>query len=478
MIQFNFDLINSVQNYLLCAAGIWVAIALIKRSDPNVLQKPFTWKVLFLINLLAILPISISVIIDTHYPLPSNWLSPISQSAPAQSMADTAPFHTAINMQLVFGMIYLVGFGLFGWRLGLKLKHLYRFIDQSKAFQPNSVSNNLKNRSVETTLFSDEQLAFIKKHKVDIKISSEPISPFAFGLFQKTMVLPAYVFELPHDKAKLLIAHELCHIKHRDPTILIIMHILCCLFWFNPMNWRYLKYMNLAMELRVDQEITRSSTVEPKLYAQTLLDVMKHSLIALPSAMMTQSVNTNQKIQIKQRITTIMTQSKLSRRKNVKSMACWSLMMLSWPIVMLSVEAKSGNTKPWQYPLETTVKKINSKFKSIDSFRNNKPHLGVDLKAALGTNIVAPAIGTVVIADDTTMHKNYGKVVVILHANGLRSFYAHLQDFNVNVGDTVQAGDILGQVGVTGKTTGPHLHMEVVLDHTHLDPMNFIDIAE
>jgi beta-lactamase regulating signal transducer with metallopeptidase domain len=472
MIQVSFDLVTSIQNYLLCSAGIWIAITLIKRSDPIVLHKPIVWKSLFTLNLVAILPVTIEVFSEHSYALPSNWLSPIAQTTQLKSFVISTPIHTRIDWTQILILIYLAGLSLMGWRLAVKLKRLYSFINMSEEYS----LNQSKNEPFTCELFSPEQQAFIKKHKIDIRICSQPISPFAFGLFNKTMLLPSYIYQLPKTQAQLLIAHELCHIKHRDPAALMTMHLLCCLFWFNPMNWFYLKYMNLAMEFRVDLELTNNEKIEPKLYAQTLLDVMKYSVVSLPSAMMTQSVNTNQQFQIKQRIITMMSQSKLSRRNNVKAMTCWSLMMLSWPLVMLTVEAKSGNTKPWQYPLDTTVKKINSKFNAIDQIRNNIPHLGVDLRAALGTNIVAPAAGKVLIADETTMHKNYGKVVVVLHPNGLRSFYAHLQDFNVNAGDTVQTGDILGQVGVTGKTTGPHLHMEVVLEGTHLDPMNFIDI--
>jgi beta-lactamase regulating signal transducer with metallopeptidase domain len=468
MIQFNFDLLNSVQNYLLCGAGIWIALAIIKRSDPHALHKPIFWKGLFLVNLIAILPVSIVLLTENNLAFPSNWLNPMTEHLTAQVLSDDISINEAtINWKPMVVWIYLAGLIGFVLRLAVKLRLLQQFIASSTPYPMQS--------NATYDVFTNEQRAFIEKHHINIRICSKPISPFAFGLLQKTIILPAYLFQLPPRKVHLLIAHELCHLKHKDPSSLLTTHLLCCLFWFNPMNWYYLKHMNLAMEFRVDNEIAKRTSVEPKLYAQTLLDVMKHSNIALPTAMMTPSIDTEQKSQIKQRITTIMSQTKISKRKHVKSLACWSLMMLSWPLVMLSVEAESGNSKPWQYPLETSVYKITSKFNAVQKIRNYKPHLGVDFRAALGTNIIAPAPGRVLIADDTTLHRNYGKIVVILHENGLKSFYAHMRDFNVSVGDTVQAGDILGQVGVTGKTTGPHLHMEVVLDHTHLDPMNFID---
>ncbi|MEH2026647.1 LysM peptidoglycan-binding domain-containing M23 family metallopeptidase [Nostoc sp.] len=87
-------------------------------------------------------------------------------------------------------------------------------------------------------------------------------------------------------------------------------------------------------------------------------------------------------------------------------------------------------------------------------------HSGVDLLAAVGTNVLAIAPGTVAFASD---QGSYGKLVIINHSGGLQSRYAQLDSIKVTVGQQVKKGDLLGTVGTSGKPTStqPHLHFEV-----------------
>ncbi|MCG6138653.1 MAG: M23 family metallopeptidase [Nostoc sp. LLA-1] len=87
-------------------------------------------------------------------------------------------------------------------------------------------------------------------------------------------------------------------------------------------------------------------------------------------------------------------------------------------------------------------------------------HSGVDLLAPLGSPVQAIAPGTIVFADD---QGSYGNLVIVNHGGGLQSRYAHLENINVAVGQTVDAGDLLGNVGTTGQPTAtqPHLHFEM-----------------
>ena len=87
-------------------------------------------------------------------------------------------------------------------------------------------------------------------------------------------------------------------------------------------------------------------------------------------------------------------------------------------------------------------------------------HSGVDLSAAIGTNVQAIGSGIVAFAGE---QGSYGKLVVINHQGGLQSRYAHLGSINVNVGQSVKTGDLLGKVGSSGTPTvpEPHLHFEV-----------------
>lgn len=103
-------------------------------------------------------------------------------------------------------------------------------------------------------------------------------------------------------------------------------------------------------------------------------------------------------------------------------------------------------------------------------FRNQHP--GVDIRAKRGTSILAAATGKVVEIERKRF--GYGNKVVVEHAGQLQTLYAHLDTINVNVGDSVTKETVLGTVGMTGWTTGPHLHFEVRNDSGYLNPKQIL----
>jgi murein DD-endopeptidase MepM/ murein hydrolase activator NlpD len=94
-------------------------------------------------------------------------------------------------------------------------------------------------------------------------------------------------------------------------------------------------------------------------------------------------------------------------------------------------------------------------------------HRGVDFRAAHGTPILAAADGRVVLAG---WNGGYGRTVRINHAGGLSTLYAHMARINVQHGQQVRRGQVIGQVGSTGLSTGPHLHYELYRNGQHVDP--------
>lgn len=98
-------------------------------------------------------------------------------------------------------------------------------------------------------------------------------------------------------------------------------------------------------------------------------------------------------------------------------------------------------------------------------------HHGIDLAAPRGALIRAIAAGQVLYADP---FGGYGKVVVVMHSNGLTSHYGHCDTLNVKPGERIKAGDILGTVGSTGLSTGPHLHFEIRIDGKPQDPERYL----
>ena len=110
--------------------------------------------------------------------------------------------------------------------------------------------------------------------------------------------------------------------------------------------------------------------------------------------------------------------------------------------------------------------------RSLFGYRHGRRHQGIDLPYPTGTPVPAAFDGRVRISDYVG---GYGNLVVIRHANGLETFYGHLSKRNVQSGDWVSAGDIIGLGGSTGRSTGPHLHFETRYKGAAFDPSWLID---
>ncbi len=120
---------------------------------------------------------------------------------------------------------------------------------------------------------------------------------------------------------------------------------------------------------------------------------------------------------------------------------------------------------------------INSAFgmRELETENHARVHEGVDIAAPQGEAIHATADGQVVKAG---LSSSYGNFVEIDHGDGITSFYAHMKrPALVRIGEKVQAGEVLGRVGTTGHSTGPHLHFEIRKDGQHYDPTLFLGHA-
>lgn len=104
-------------------------------------------------------------------------------------------------------------------------------------------------------------------------------------------------------------------------------------------------------------------------------------------------------------------------------------------------------------------------------WRWGRMHQGIDVAAGTGTPIAAAAAGTVIVAG---WNGGYGNLVVVDHGNGISTAYAHQSAMSVSVGQSVGQGTILGAVGSTGNSTGPHLHFEVRINGAATDPLPYL----
>ena len=129
-----------------------------------------------------------------------------------------------------------------------------------------------------------------------------------------------------------------------------------------------------------------------------------------------------------------------------------------------------ANSAPNLWPVEGQV--TGSFGERIDPFNGEGAfHSGVDIGSSYGHAIVAPADGVVTLTETLG---GYGKTIMIDHGNGISTRYGHLSGFAVTSGQRVQRGEIIGYVGESGRSTGPHLHYEVRINETPVNPYKYL----
>ena len=101
------------------------------------------------------------------------------------------------------------------------------------------------------------------------------------------------------------------------------------------------------------------------------------------------------------------------------------------------------------------------------------PHYGIDIAAKKGTKIKASGSGIVTMAEEDLYYT--GGTIIMDHGHGISTIYSHLEKLMVKVGDKIEQGEIIGTVGSTGRSTGPHLDFRVNWFQTRLDPMSIIN---
>lgn len=137
---------------------------------------------------------------------------------------------------------------------------------------------------------------------------------------------------------------------------------------------------------------------------------------------------------------------------------------------VISHTGKIMSALPLRWPLRGPVK---SEFGRRQSPWTGKPeqHDGMDIGASPGTPVEAPAVGKVLLAGSGG---DYGRHVMLDHGNGVRSLYGHLRKLDVKSGQRVERGQVVGLVGSSGRSTGPHLHYQVMVQGKPVDPRAFL----
>ncbi|CAK7038786.1 MAG: hypothetical protein PETM_01616 [Petrimonas sp.] len=107
--------------------------------------------------------------------------------------------------------------------------------------------------------------------------------------------------------------------------------------------------------------------------------------------------------------------------------------------------------------------------------RGAEYHSGIDIKGERGTPVKTTANGKVEVAG---WYGGYGKCVIVKHENKLKTLYGHLSEITVREGDEIESGQVIGRLGSTGRSSGPHLHYEIIKDDEKVNPGDYINFHE
>lgn len=311
-----------------------------------------------------------------------------------------------------------------------------------------------------------------------LRVSPAAPTPMLVGLLRPQLILPE--LELSQEELEGVLSHELTHWRHRDLWIKWLAALAVCVHWFNPAARLLAERLDRDCELYCDQTVARDwDRPRRARYGELLLRLAAGGKGAPSTALF------SQKQRLEERLTAMMNAKTYGKKAfALGAAACLTLALATTALgaytgpavveeqlkeagveatpVMLDWPIEAGNTIELSMNFATRVHPITGKITS---------HEGIDLPRAGGTPVLAAADGTVLEAAFDTSDGNY----VLLRHGDMTTKYAHLREYAVEPGETVFAGDQIGLVGRTGMATGDHLHFEVALDGTRVDPLDYLD---
>lgn len=319
----------------------------------------------------------------------------------------------------------------------------------------------------------------------DIKLIDQDIitTPCIYGTQNIKLLLTKNILKMTDEELKVILMHELNHLKRGDILLNKVIQILKIVYWFNPIILYLLNQVKKDMELANDEEILETIGVEQaNFYCKTLLKVavISNNQNNLALGMV------NNVRDLEERIKMIKSINQFSKNK-VLIIATIAILVLGITVVFATnklpenmkdyINEEQNNsgenilndnseieTLVFIKPLEGKLK-ISSKYGTrVHPVTGEKiTHTGIDMVAKNGETVMSAEDGIVTFADYNAQD---GNAIEIMHENKatneiIYTYYAHLSKIEVKEGDVVEQGDKIGEVGSTGYSTGSHLHFEI-----------------
>ncbi|NQV52828.1 MAG: N-acetylmuramoyl-L-alanine amidase [Flavobacteriales bacterium] len=296
--------------------------------------------------------------------------------------------------------------------------------------------------------------------------------------FLGTIYLPRHYMAFPADDLNRILAHERGHAALRHHWDRITLSFFKAMFWYNPAFILIDRSLTAVHEFQVDRLVVTPEE-DPFAYSNLLLRLQSGVHPPTMAALFSKQLIKSRVNRLHQPNSTIM--KKVTFMLALPLVAtlfyAFSIQTVAVPLALPTGQIEPMRPDPHQLPIAaSTVTGFSAFGARIDPFSSETTkHRGIDLVAPSGTPILASMAGTVLSVQ--YLENGYGNLVEILHANGSLSRYAHLLESLVVSGQAVNQGEVIGSCGSTGKSTGPHLHFELLHGDSLLDPEEFIDLG-
>lgn len=392
-----------------------------------------------------------------------------------------------VSMNINFSLLWLtISSALFLSKLIMEVLFYIKQKENKELTNP-MVSKILKDLKISLGIHRDIRIYMDTTHSV----------PRVYGLIKPRITISQEVFYASNeDQLRHIILHELSHIKQMDLWINLLRHLLMCIYFFNPILVWGLKRMAVDGEVSCDERVLNTLSNKNQIaYGYTLIHLISQSN---PKSNML-ALSLGSKKNVTRRLKMISNYKRIKKSRQILGVllaGIISIITLSVPVVSAqeynisnAIETRSFfifNDDPGTASIEKNdhealdfIRPLENAYITSSFGKRSHPvdgsdyfHKGTDFAASKGTDIVASEAGSVIYSDYSD---GYGKTVIIQHADGYETLYAHCDQLFVEIGEYVEKGQVIASVGNTGRSTGPHLHFEVHKDDTYLDPETIIN---
>ena len=274
-----------------------------------------------------------------------------------------------------------------------------------------------------------------------------------------------------------VLLHESIHARQAHSLDLIFIELVKALLWFNPFIYLIKRSLIEMHEYLADRECLKEGVDKISYQTALLKSVESQMMLTLTSSF--NSSLTLKRIKMIKKINT----PQLANLKLLLAIPVLLISLLSFSFTEMQEPTIDGNFEAY-YPSNDIIFPIKPGNKIFISAgygerihpitKKKKFHKGMDVAAPKGTPIVSVLDGVVrKVNENFEKGKGYGRFIIVDHQNGMSSLYSQMDSYAVKEGQKISKGDVIGQVGSSGISTGPHLHFELKKDGKHVNPKDY-----